>query len=992
MRISVGLLIGSLLLSVTAHGDSRVQMWYHWVNDAVETDSLAADLSAMRDFGVSRAHLFFVKQGEGGVATTVTGSDDWLEKVRFALARARECGIDCSFHNAPGWTGSGGPWIEPKYAAKEVTSAEIDLVFPLAADVKLPRPWTVSNYYHDVATVAFRLPDDPAPLAGEIDPKSFTVECSRSHPVTEITLDYPRAFAPRALGLRIRVPEHLYLRVSAFAVTEDGRRVSLGSAASDGWHMTEMLPYAIRFEKGKTPAARRFVVAFERTAREGHWGTPKMPDRFEVADLAFTTLSRTSRLAAKAGMTPRLAFLDGEDDRALATNDVVEVTAMTKDGRLSATALPPGRWRVLRLGYTITGKRNLPATPGGAGLDCEKLSRRGLDRHWQRFVRRILDLPEAKDVVKSVVIDSWDCEGQNWTADMLGEFRRRRGYDLKPYLPVFAGYNVISDRVTSRVLFDFACTVSDLYAENYFDYFSELCRAAGVESVVEPYAGPFDGYRAARNVAVPTSEFWLAGNHEACLRFVSSVAHVNGRTEVAAESFTTGRNEGRWSVTPAQLKESGDRAWAYGINRFVVHSYVHQPASAGVPGLSLGVHGTQLNRHTTWWREGAAWSRYVEDGQRFLSEGAPRAQVLVLSGCSNPNANACPEDLAESGYDFDFCGPDDLARLTVREGRLRFPSGATYEALWLGSDRALTSALLAEVERIVRAGGRVAAGTRPWTTPSHADDIAGWQRQVDRLWTPGGVTVASGARAAMDALGLQPAVGCSVPGVRHLRRVLPDGTLLLYVWHPGAATEATFKTEKGTFVRPLAHGANFFRLAADSPRTKRAPAPTKERPLEGPWTLALDGVDASADALVLTNLVSWSELRAPLCYHAGRGTYRTTFELKAIPSVLRLDLGDVRDVATVFLNGKRVDCLWYAPYACDIASFAQVGRNELEVEVVNGWPNRLIGDACARAGGPDAPADVGTKISFDAWSATDALLPAGMLGPVRLCLASGNDD
>ena len=159
-------------------------------------------------------------------------------------------------------------------------------------------------------------------------------------------------------------------------------------------------------------------------------------------------------------------------------------------------------------------------------------------------------------------------------------------------------------------------------------------------------------------------------------------------------------------------------------------------------------------------RDRPAWSRYVEDGQRFLSEGAPRAQVLVLSGCSNPNANACPEGLAESGYDFDFCGPDDLARLTVREGRLCFPSGA--------------------------------------------------------------------------------------------------------------ATEATFETEKGTFVRPLAHGANFFRLADDSPRTERVSAPMKGRTLEGPWTPADAGTKISFDAWSARDALLPAGLLGPVCIWYNR--------------------------------------------------------------------------------------------------------------------------
>ena len=117
-----------------------------------------------------------------------------------------------------------------------------------------------------------------------------------------------------------------------------------------------------------------------------------------------------------------------------------------------------------------------------------------------------------------------------------------------------------------------------------------------------------------------------------------------------------------------------------------------------------------------------------------------------------------------------------------------------------------------------------------------------------------------------------------------------------------------------------------------------------------------------------------------------------------------LDLGDVREIANVTLNGRALGCLWQRPYRIDVTEALTSGVNRLDVKVINTWPNRLIGDAIARKNGAaeplsskgpwplwvlDGKADSGTGIYtwsnwLDGWHADDELLPAGLLGPVRL--------
>jgi hypothetical protein len=95
---------------------------------------------------------------------------------------------------------------------------------------------------------------------------------------------------------------------------------------------------------------------------------------------------------------------------------------------------------------------------------------------------------------------------------------------------------------------------------------------------------------------------------------------------------------------------------------------------------------------------------------------------------------------------------------------------------------------------------------------------------------------------------------------------------------------------------------------------------------------------------------------------------------------LILDLGDVRDFATVTVNGKTYPALWKPPFAVDITDMAGGDKLKISIRVTNRWPNRLIGDDAL----PEKKR--GTWTSWRHWKKTDKLLPSGLLGPVALVM------
>ena len=277
-------------------------------------------------------------------------------------------------------------------------------------------------------------------------------------------------------------------------------------------------------------------------------------------------------------------------------------------------------------------------------------------------------------------------------------------------------------------------------------------------------------------------------------------------------------------------------------------------------------------------------------------------------------------------------------------------------------------------------------------------------------FVPSKATVVSASYGAAD--GSRPArdVRAAVA-----RQVASDGTICVQNGPlggdpaPGVPKKLTveYVQDGATLKKTL---AEFSTLKVGTSKSVPRPLGKTVADLSTDWTItAFDGKCPPAAPVRMKKLAPWSESAdEKLKYFSGHATYERKFErfekFEGFEKSGRLvlDLGDVRDVANVYVDGKFVACLWSAPYEVDVTDFLAAGRHVLRIEVVNGWPNRMIGDALARKRGAAEPKkghfpewvledrpDSGTGIYTWAnwqqgWKAEDKPLPAGLLGPVVL--------
>ena len=337
-------------------------------------------------------------------------------------------------------------------------------------------------------------------------------------------------------------------------------------------------------------------------------------------------------------------------------DSIIDLTEkMDKDGGLSWDP-PAGKWTIMRIGHTCTGAQVTPAPAAGCGFECDKLSQRALETHFNGMIAK-LAADTRPFVGKSFVathIDSWENGSQNWTLRMREEFRQRRGYDIIPYLPVMSGRVVDSLEVSERFLYDLRQTISDLVVENYAGRFGELAHQNGLRFTVEAYGCPCEEAPYAGRSDEPMGEFWVDDAHNMwpTVRNMAAAAHTYRKPVVAAEAFTALEPE-RWLKHPATLKALGDKMMCEGVNRFVFHRYAMQPWLNRTPGAMMGPWGVHCERTQPWWEQSRPWHDYLARCHYLLRQGLFVADVCHLS--PGPNYYS-----PRSGYDYDTCSDEVL--------------------------------------------------------------------------------------------------------------------------------------------------------------------------------------------------------------------------------------------------------------------------------------------------------------------------------------------
>ena len=621
-----------------------------------------------------------------------------------------------------------------------------------------------------------------------------------------------------------------------------------------------------------------------------------------------------------------------------------------------------GQRRVIVLYESRTRQKVKRAAPGGEGWVMDHFDSTAVAHYLERFEKAFAGYP--RESMPAVFFnDSYEVHNADWTPTLLEEFRRRRGYSLEDRLPEFIDGE-------PGVISDYRETLSELLLKNFTEQWTAWSHRHGVRVRNQAHGSPANLIDVYAAVDVPEIEsfgltdFGIKGlrtdegftrrnfSDLTMLKYASSAAHITGKPLTSSETFTWLTEHFRTSLS--QMKPDLDLMFCSGVNRIMLHGTCYSPKEDAWPGWKFYA-SVDMSHTNTIWRDAPEMMRYVATCQRRLQSGLPDNDFLVMLPIRNIWRANCEKRLMtfdihhidrlapdfirtilaidSLGFSCDYISERYLMgtepmRVVNREGRaetlLRTAAGTRYKALILPEGCLLSEEAERHVRRLRKEGARIITGIDRRAMAEAADSEpmrTDLKLNIIRRRTPDGWMYFV-ANLTPDDIFARTTLGTTKQAVDVRLR---SGESCFYNARPGQTPETFYPMDASRGARPALLWKDL---------------------TEQPWTLHFtEAQPAVGDTLRLPRLTTWETLPGDsLKELAGTGVYETTFDVaqRDTTAMMRLELGDVRESARVFVNGVPIGVAWCAPFAIDFpaALFAE-GENTLRIEVTNLPANRI---------------------------------------------------
>ncbi|GEP97229.1 glycosyl hydrolase [Chitinophaga cymbidii] len=1006
----------------------RPSVYWYWMSDNISEEGVKKDLEAMAEAGIGRAFIGNIGYNPKEVpyGNVKLFSDEWMKITRTAIRTASEKNIEIGMFNSPGWSQSGGPWIQPSQSMRYLAGETLRVKGPQKISQQIPAP---GNDFQDVAVIAF-----PAPAADEDDISQHALQIA---PALRQLVDGNTGTGPDSTGnmhIDLQVPEDFTARSLVLYINKTYRSdVELQVRKDASWVTVTKFPFDrsnAMPQVGFRPYAPVSIAFPAVTGREFRLilSNSSPSGLTEIKLLSAPRIERfEEKQLAKMFQTPLPLWNEyqwpqqAEPENDSLTIDPVSVRNISahlgKDGTLNWD-VPAGEWIILRYGMLPTGVQNAPASPEGSGLEIDKINRAAMQHHYDAFIGKIFNSIPASErtSLKWVVADSYETGSQNWTDGMEKAFRQQYGYDPLPWLPVLSGRIVGTAERSNRFLWDLRRLVADRVAYEYVGGLRDVSHKDGLRLWLENYGHwgfPAEFLQYGGQADEIGGEFWNEGTlGDIECRAASSAAHIYGKNKVAAESFTAGGQA--YVRYPALLKRRGDWSFTEGINHTLLHVFITQPYEERNPGVNVGF-GTEFNRKNTWFSMGKAFIDYIRRCNFLLQQGKPVNDIAYFIGEDAPKMTGVRDPELPAGYSYDYINAEViLQRLSVQNGRLTLPDGMSYRMLVLPKLQTMRPEVLQKISELVKQGA-VVFGPAAERSPSlqHYPEADKTVRSLaaamwkERKYGNGYILSGMSIEEALAFIRLSPDVKMEGKDVLYAHRAAKDADYYFLSnqtdktvqikptfringkqpeWWDAVTGQVRdlpeFTADDSSTTVPLRleafeSGFVVFRKPASKPTgVKNFPAPALLQHIEGKWK-----VQFGDTTVILDTLSDWSKHPDEhVRDFSGTATYMKIFRAVKVPAGEKvfLHLGNVMVMAKVKLNGKDLGTVWTAPWKVDATGALREGENQLEIEVVNTWVNRLIGDSKL----PEAERKTWSNVN--PYKPESTYQSAGLLGPVKL--------
>lgn len=912
---------------------ARPGVYWYFMDGNLSREGITADLESMKAAGIGNVLFLEVNVGvpRGKIDFL---SDEWQDIFKHAIRECERLGIEFTLGSGPGWAGSGGPWVKPGQSMRHLVASSTKVSGPAEFIGKLEKPEPRKPYFGEGA------------------------------------------------------------------LTDSLKKEWVG-------YYEDV-----------------FVLAFP---------TPNVESQIEDLDEKSLVYRApyTSAKNVKQFLTAPTVFQEIQG-AAIDTGRVINLTHyLQSDGTLK-WEVPSGNWTIMRFGLRNNGAVTRPAPTPGLGFEVDKFDTTHFNSHFENYIGKLIKKvgPRKEGIAGGwtmIHIDSWEMGAQNWSDNFREEFVKRRKYDPLKYLPVYTGQIVGSSEISERFLWDIRQTSMELVVENHAQHFKDLGRRNGFTLSIEPYdMNPTADLVLGAVADIPMCEFWTKGigfnSSFSCVE-ATSIAHIYGKPVIAAESFTADSQEA-WKMYPGNVKNQGDWAFCIGINKFVYHTFAHQPLNEKYrPGMTMGPYGVHWDRHQTWWPMANEYHRYISRCQYILRQGRAVADILYLTPEGAPHVFRAPKSAFEGdevlpdkrGYSFDGVSPGALIELAdVKDNCIVFPGGAAYKIMVLPNFKTMTPELLIKIEDLLNKGAVIVGGP-PLQSPSlvgypECDQIV--EKLAREIWgsldipaEESEIKVGKGklfwggnycktdsgeifpnykvTKELLHNLGVREDFTAS-GSIRYTHRITEDRDIYFVsnrsdsvvndvcifragqgspeLWDPvtGETRLLTdYKTDAGltSILLHFEKSQSFFIVFYHSTKQEKSNENTQpnfpllkgSQKLSGNWEVSFDPKWGGPEKITFDTLVDWSMHNDEgIRYYSGLAKYSKLFDFDgssdSADDDVYLNLGEVKNMARITLNGKDLGILWTSPWKVKITDVVKEKGNKLEIEVVNLWGNRMIGD------------------------------------------------
>ncbi len=634
-----------------------------------------------------------------------------------------------------------------------------------------------------------------------------------------------------------------------------------------------------------------------------------------------------------------------------------------------------GKKRVIALYESRTRQQVKRAAPGGEGYVIDHFDSTAVAHYLQHidsaFVASKTPYPHT------FFNDSYEVYGADWTPTLLTTFERLRGYRLEDKFPEFLDGN-------AEVVSDYRETLGDMLLHNFTEQWTQWAHDRGAITRNQAHGSPANLIDCYAAVDIPEIEgfgltdFGIKGLRKdpgktrpndsdlSMLKYAPSAAHITGKRYTSSETFTWLTEHFRTSLS--QMKPDMDLMFCAGVNHMFFHGTAYSPKNDPWPGWKFYA-SVDMSPTNSIWRDAPELMKYITNCQTYLQWGQPDNDFLVYLpvrdmwrkdtknrfmqfGIHDMKKKA-PEfiktilDIDRAGFDCDYISDKYLRTCTYENGYIVTAAGTRYKGIVIPGDNIM-----------------------PDDVAQHLSDLQSQGAKIIRSDNTEAMAAAARPELLKKQWGLKLIRRANSIGHHYFIANLTDHDVVTTVtlatdeknglWYNPMTDEyhAAVFSDQGIKVN-LKSGESRILLVSNKPVAEwDVPTAVKDaqpQALEvadgktidltgNTWTLSFtEEAPTVGETFSLKGLKTWEELSDKAQVTMGTGVYETTFKLSKDDSQKQwaIDLGDVRESARVYLNGKYIGCAWAVPYLLNCKDALQKGKNTLRIEVTNLPANRI---------------------------------------------------